>query len=150
MSKFEREVEIDAPSQNAWVVLTDATQWPKWFPFVHSVSNVRPLAEGVVINWNSGDKDGTATVTKFVPEKELEILTNLEGDEDKHTFTLRSSGGFFGLANDEVKVEYKLDTMTGGGILGRFVTGGNPRDMLRVKNATNALRRLVEAQFPHA
>jgi hypothetical protein len=40
--------------------------------------------------------------------------------------------------------------MTGGGILGRFVTGGNPRDMLRVKNATNALRRLVEAQFPHA
>jgi hypothetical protein len=85
-----------------------------------------------------------------VPEKELEILTNLEGDEDKHIFTLRSSGGFFGLANDEVKVEYKLDTMTGGGILGRFVTGGNPRDMLRVKNATNALRRLVEAQFPHA
>jgi len=150
MSKFEREVEIDAPVQNAWVVLTDAAQWPKWFPYFHSVSNVRPLAEGVVINWNSGDKDGTATITKFVPEKELEILTDLDGDEDKHSFTLRSSGGFFGLKDDEVKIEYKLDTMSGGGIVGRFVTSGNPRDMLRVKNATNMLRRLVEAQFPHA
>ncbi|MFA7115530.1 MAG: SRPBCC family protein [Candidatus Omnitrophota bacterium] len=150
MAKFEREVEIDAPVQNAWAVLTDATLWPKWFPFMHSVSNVRPLAEGAVINWNSGDQDGIATITKFVPEKELEILTNLEGNEDKHNFTLRSSGGFFGLKADEAKVEYKLDTMTGGGILGRFVTGGNPRDMLRVKNATNALRRLVETHYPHA
>lgn len=150
MSKFEREVEIDAPTQNAWRVLTDAAQWPKWFPFVDSVSNIQALAEGVVIIWRSGDKDGTATITKFVPEKELEILTDLEGDKDKHNFTLRSSGGFFGLKDDEVKVEYKLDTMTGGGIIGRFVTAGNPRDMLRVKNATNALRRLVEAQFPHA
>lgn len=65
MSKFEREVEIDSPSQNAWAVLTDAAQWPNWFPFVQSVSNVQPLAEGVVINWNSGEKNGTATVTKF-------------------------------------------------------------------------------------
>ena len=52
--------------------------------------------------------------------------------------------------NDEVKIEYKLDTLSGGGIIGKFINNGNPRDMLRVKNATNALRRLVEAQFPHA
>ena len=56
MSKFEREVEIDTPIQNAWLVLTDANQWPKWFPYIHSVSNVRPLAEGVVINWSDGKK----------------------------------------------------------------------------------------------
>jgi uncharacterized protein YndB with AHSA1/START domain len=150
MSKFEREVEIDAPIQNAWLVLTDASQWPKWLPYFHSVSNLRPLAEGVTINWSSGDKEGTATITKFVPEKTLEILTNLDGDQDKHVFNLKASGGFFGLRNDEVKIEYKLDTMSGGGIVVRFINDGNPRDMLRVKNATNALRRLVEAQFPHA
>jgi uncharacterized protein YndB with AHSA1/START domain len=150
MSKFEREVEIDSPIQNAWAVLTDATLWPKWFPYIHSVSHVVPLSEGAVIQWSSGDKVGTATVTKFIPEKELEILTDLDGDQDKHNFTLRSSGGFFGLSADEVKIEYKLDTMTAGGIFGRFISDGNPRDMLRVKNATNALRRLVEAQFPHA
>lgn len=148
MSKFDREVEIDTPVSSAWEVLTDASQWPKWFPYIDSVSNVVPLQDGAVINWEKDGKIGTATVTKFVPEKELVILTEIDGDKDSHTFRLRPSGGFFGLANDEVKVEYHLDTLTGGGILGRFVTGGNPRDMLRVKNATNALRRLVEAQFP--
>lgn len=150
MSKFEREVEIDAPVENAWLVLTDASQWPKWFPYMHSVTHMGPIAEGSVISWSSGDKAGTATVTSFVPGKKLEILTDLDGNEDKHTFTLRSSGGFFGLNADEVKIEYKLDTLTEGGIIGRFITSGNPRDLLRVKNATNALRRLIEATFPHA
>ena len=146
MSKFEREVEIDTPVANAWTVLTDASQWPKWFPYIDSVSNVVPLREGAVVNWENGGKVGTAKVTKFVPEKELVILTELDGDQDTHSFTLRSSGGFFGLAADEAKVEYHLDTMTGGGIVGKFVSSGNPRDMLRVKNATNALRKLVESQ----
>jgi len=150
MSKFEREVEIDAPASNAWAVLTDANHWPKWFPYMDSVSNVEPLHEGVVINWEKDGKIGTATVTKLVPEKELVLLTEMDGDKDSHSFSLRPSGGFFGMAADESKVEYHLDTMTGGGILGRFITGGNPRDMLRVKNATNALRRLIEAQFPQA
>lgn len=150
MSKFEREVEIDTPISNAWAVLTDASQWPKWFPYIDSVSNVVPLENGALVNWESDGKVGTAKVTKFVPEKELVILTEIDGNKDKHLFKLRASGGFFGLAADEVKIVYQLDTMTGGGMIGRFITGGNPRDMLRVKNATNALRRLVEAQFPKA
>lgn len=150
MSKFEREVEIDTPAANAWAVLTDANQWPKWFPYMDSVSNVVPLHEGAVISWENDGKIGTATVTKLVPEKELVILTEMDGDKDSHSFSLRPSGGFFGMAADEAKVEYHLDTMTGGGILGRFISNGNPRDMLRVKNATNALRKLIEAQFPQA
>ena len=150
MSKFEREVEIDTPVANAWAVLTDANQWPKWFPYMDSVSNVVPLHEGAVINWENDGKIGTATVTKLLPEKEFVILTEMDGDKDSHTFSLRPSGGFFGMAADEAKVEYHLDTITAGGILGRFLTSGNPRDMLRVKNATNALRRLIEAQFPQA
>ena len=48
MSKFEREVEIDTPAPNAWAVLTDVNQWPKWFPYMDSVSNVVPLHEGAV------------------------------------------------------------------------------------------------------
>ena len=150
MSKFEREVEIDTPAANAWTVLINASLWPQWFPYMDSVSNVVPLKEGAVINWENDGKTGTATVTKLAPEKELVILTELDGDKDSHTFTLRSSGGFFGLAADEATLEYHLDTLTAGGIVGRFITGGNPRDMLRVKNATNAFRKLVEAQFPKA
>ncbi|MDD2522919.1 MAG: SRPBCC family protein [Anaerolineaceae bacterium] len=148
MAKFEREVEIDASVDNTWVVLTDATLWSKWLPFMDSVSHFGPVSEGTTVRWTAGDKSGTATVTIFNPGKEFEFVTDLDGDKDRHNFTLRSSGGFFGLSDDEVKVEYKLDTLSGGGIFGRFISGGNPRDLIRVKNTTNALRKLVEEQFP--
>jgi hypothetical protein len=46
---------------------------------------------------------------------------------------------------DECKVEYTLDTLMGGGLLGNFVAGGNPKDMLRVRKATLLLRKLVES-----
>jgi hypothetical protein len=65
-------------------------------------------------------------------------------DKDLHIFKLRESGGFLGLAGDETKVEYTLDTLMGGGIIGRFVAGGNPKDAMRVKKALHRLRRLVE------
>ena len=150
MAKFEREVEIDEPVEKVWAVLTDTTTWPKWFPYVDSVSNVTNLAEGTTFNWESNGQQGTMTIVDIVPNKRLEVLTQLGDDKDSHLFTIKSSGGFFGLADDEAKVEYKLDTLTAGGILGRFITGGNPRDMLRVKNATNALRKLVENLYPKA
>jgi hypothetical protein len=60
-------------------------------------------------------------------------------------FTLRRSGGFFGLGEDECKVEYVLDTLMGGGILASFVAGGNPKDALRVKKAMHLFRKLVES-----
>ena len=55
------------------------------------------------------------------------------------------TGGFLGLAADECKVEYTLDTLMGGGILSNFVAGGNPRDAMRVKKAVHSLRKLVES-----
>ena len=60
MAKFEREVEIDAPVQNAWHVLIDVSQWPKWFQDIYSVSHVGPIVEGTVFQWSTGDKNGTA------------------------------------------------------------------------------------------
>lgn len=150
MSKFERNVEIDEPVEKVWAVLTDPNTWPKWFPYVDGVSNVTNLEEGSVFNWESNGQQGTVTIVDIQPNKRLEVLTQLGDDKDSHVFTIKSSGGFFGLADDEAKVEYKLDTMTGGGILGRFISGGNPKDMLRVKNATNALRKLVENLYPKA
>lgn len=150
MSKFERNVEINEPVEKVWAVLTDPSTWPKWFPYVDSVSNVTTLKKGSTFNWESNGQQGTITIVDFEPNKRLEVLTQLGDDKDSHVFTIKSSGGFFGLADDEAKVEYKLDTLTAGGILGRFITGGNPRDMFRVKNATNALRKLVENLYPKA
>ena len=66
------------------------------------------------------------------PMRRLEIVTQMGDDKDAHILELRPSGGFLSLGDDECKVTYTLDTLVGGGILGRFVAGGNPRDMMKM------------------
>ncbi|HSQ17525.1 MAG TPA: hypothetical protein VLM83_07510, partial [Anaerolineales bacterium] len=93
----------------------------------------------------SEGRTGKATIVRAEPLKRLEIRTQLGDDKDAHVFELKSSGGFLGLAADECKIEYTLDTLMGGGILGNFIAGGNPKDALRVKKAMHLLRKLVES-----
>jgi uncharacterized protein YndB with AHSA1/START domain len=144
MPVFEREVEIDAPVETVWNALTNPRLWEQWFPGIDSVSGVSSLQQGADFTWTSEGKSGRGRVVRMEPMQRLEIVTQLGDDQDKHTFQLRSSGGFLGLSDDETKIEYSLDTMMGGGILGGFIAGGNPRDALRVKKAMNLFRRVVE------
>ena len=145
MPKFEREVEINAPVEKVWEVITDPNHWAEWFPGVDSVANVTSNSAGGTFEWTNEGKTGNGKIVSLQPMKRLEVLTQMGDDKDAHVFTLRPSGGFLGLNADECKVEYTLDTLMGGGILGNFVAGGNPKDALRVKNATNLLRKLVES-----
>lgn len=145
MPKFEREVEIDAPVETVWKVLTDPNHWSQWFPGVDGVSNVTSTSKGGRFEWTNEGRTGHGTIVDSVPLKRLEVMTQLGDDKDSHVFTLRPSGGFLGLGDDECKVEYTLDTLMGGGILGSFIAGGNPRDALRVKKAMHMLRKLVES-----
>jgi uncharacterized protein YndB with AHSA1/START domain len=146
MPKFEREVEIDAPVEQVWDVLTDPNQWQFWFPGIENVSKITSVMEGGSFEWTDEGKSGVGTVVKMEPNRRLEIMTQLGDDKDKHEFTLKASGGFLGLAKDECKITYELDTMMGGGIISNFIAGGNPKDALRVKKAIHAFRRLVESQ----
>jgi uncharacterized protein YndB with AHSA1/START domain len=56
------EVEIDAPIERVWAVLTAIEQWPAWNPDVKSVSIVPPIAEGSTFRW----KAGPGTITSLV------------------------------------------------------------------------------------
>jgi len=147
MPKFERQVEIDAPVEKVWEVMTNPAQWPQWFPGIDSVSNVTLLGEGRTFEWTGEGEaqTGRGAIVKMEPMRRLEIMTQMGDDKDAHIFELRASGGFLGLGEDECKVEYTLDTLMGGGMLGRFVAGGNPKDAMRVKKAMHLLRKLVES-----
>jgi len=145
MPKFEREVEIDAPVEKVWEVLTDPKHWPQWFPGVDAVTKVTSLSEGGSFEWTSESRTGQGTIVKVEPLKRLEIMTQLGDDKDAHVFRLQPTGGFLGLKADECKLEYTLDTLMGGGLLGSFIAGGNPKDALRVKKTVHLLRKLVES-----
>ena len=145
MPKFEREVEIDAPVEKVWQVMTDPKYWDQWFPGVDRVSNVTSISAGGSFEWVSEGRTGRATIVSMEPMKRLEITTQMGDDKDSHVFELKPSGGFLGMNADECKVTYTLDTLMGGGILTNFVVGGNPIDTRKVVKATNRLRKLVES-----
>ena len=145
MPKFERKVDIDATVETVWGVLTDPNHWAEWFPGIDGVSGWAQVSEGGTFQYTNENQAGVGTIVKAEPMKRLEVLTQVGDDKDKHVFTLKASGGFLGLGADECTVTYTLDTLVGGGILGNFVSGGNPRDAIRVKKAMHNLRRLVES-----
>ena len=49
-----REVEIIAPPEVVWEVLTGFEQWPQWNPDVKSMSFAGPLAPGSEFRWKAG------------------------------------------------------------------------------------------------
>jgi uncharacterized protein YndB with AHSA1/START domain len=49
-----REIEIDAPPDAVWDVLTVFERWPEWNPEVKSMSFEGPLAPGSVFRWKAG------------------------------------------------------------------------------------------------
>ena len=142
MPKFEREVEIDAPVEKVWQVMTDPKYLDQWFP---GVDNVKSSVAGRSFEWVADGRTGTAAIVSADPMKRLEITTQLGDDKDSHVFELKPSGGFLGMNADECKVTYKLDTLMGNGFITNFVMGGNPIDSRRVTKAMNRLRKLVES-----
>lgn len=147
MPKFERRVEIEAPVEKVWAIITNPQQWPLWFPGIEAVSAVTGINPGSTFSWQDEDRTGTGTVISLEPNKRMEIMTQMGDDKDSHVFELKADRGFLGLGGSSgCSVEYTLDTMMGGGILAQFIAGGNPKDMLRVKTALDNLKDLVEGK----
>ena len=43
MRDFSRSIEIDAPTEVVWAILSDGERWPEWTP---TVTSVKPLGSG--------------------------------------------------------------------------------------------------------
>jgi len=146
MPKFENKMEIDAPVAKAWEKIMDPQTWPKWFPGIDTVTNVTSMNAGGTFEWTGDGRTGKGTISKVEPLKRLVILTQVDKDKDSHEFKFQAGGGFLGLSSNDCRVEYVLDTLSGGGILGNFVAGGNPKDAMRVNKAMHLFRKLVEGK----
>jgi uncharacterized protein YndB with AHSA1/START domain len=142
MPKFVREIVIPAPVETVWKALTDSSNWSKWFPGVDGVSNVTSSEAGGTFEWTADDRTGQGSIVKMQPMSRLEIATQIGNDKDNHVFVLQPTGGFLGMGANKCKLTYTLDTLMGGGILSNFLAGGNPKDVLRVKNAMDLFKKM--------
>ncbi|MBK8834256.1 MAG: hypothetical protein IPO29_05160 [Anaerolineae bacterium] len=115
-------------------------------PGITGISGAGPAVVGSSYPYQAGDKTGKATVTRLEPGRMLEIVTEVGGHKTTHHFTLSPrTGGLLGLGGvNGTKVDYVMEYAPAGGILGAFVAGGNPVDLLKVKNALARLENLAE------
>jgi uncharacterized protein YndB with AHSA1/START domain len=56
------EIEIAAPPDAVWVVLTDFERWPSWLRDIKSMSIEGPVAAGTVFRWKAGPGTITSTI----------------------------------------------------------------------------------------
>jgi uncharacterized protein YndB with AHSA1/START domain len=64
-----REVEIIAPPEVVWEVLTGFEQWPQWNPDVKSMSFAGPLAPGSEFRWKAGPGTIVSTLEQVEPPR---------------------------------------------------------------------------------
>ena len=63
------EIEIAAPPEIVWDVLTAFDRWPSWNPDVKSMSVQGGLAEGSVFRWKAGPGTITSTIGRVEPPR---------------------------------------------------------------------------------
>ena len=107
MKELRSQIEIEAPAERVWQVLTDFAAYPEWNPFIRRVNGRPEVDEQLVVRMRpSGTKGMTfrPTVLKAEPNRQLRWLGHLlvpglfdgehifeieELDEDRVLFTQR-------------------------------------------------------------
>jgi carbon monoxide dehydrogenase subunit G len=60
--RSRREIDVAAPPDVVWEVLTDFDRWQEWNPEVKSMSFEGPLAPGAMFRWKAGPGTIVSTV----------------------------------------------------------------------------------------
>lgn len=143
--KFAQHVDIDAPPDVVWSLLSSPDKWPLWFEGMEQLSGIETAAKGASFQWRKGDGAGTGAVLAMDPDKMVIAFATREGDSERtHSFDVDKSGGFLGIGGNDSRLRYTLEYDPPGGFLGDFVAGGNPADTLAVKGTLAKIRDLAE------
>ena len=104
--RIERSVDIAAPADEVWAVLTDFAAYPEWNPFIRELTGTAAEGETLSVAITSGDSEMTfaPTVLAAKPGSELRWLGRvyvpglLDGE---HAFTLEPIPGGVRLTQSE-------------------------------------------------
>jgi hypothetical protein len=80
VKELRSEIEIEAPPERVWGVLTDFAAYPEWNPFIRRVSGRAEVSERLVVRMQPSGARGMTfrpTVTKIEPNHELRWLGHL-------------------------------------------------------------------------
>jgi hypothetical protein len=127
------EIEIDAPPEAAWEVLTAIGSWPDWNPDVKSVSVEDAVEEGTEFRWKAGAGTITSTVAQVDAPRRIVWTGTSFGIKAIHVHTLEARSG-----STLVRTEESFD-----GLLARVFRGRLQRTL--DTSLDNELRHLKAA-----
>ena len=87
------EIEIDAPPEQVWAVLTAFDQWPTWNPDVKAMSAQQPVAVGSTFRWKAGPGTVTSTIQRLEPPLLIAWSGRTMGIRAVDVFRLDARGG---------------------------------------------------------
>lgn len=87
------ELEIDAPIDSVWTVLTTVERWPAWNPDVKAVSLAGPFAEGATFRWKAGPGTITSVVERIERPRLLAWSGRTLGIRAVHVWHLSAQNG---------------------------------------------------------
>jgi uncharacterized protein YndB with AHSA1/START domain len=124
----EGELQIAAPPETVWAVMTDLSSWPTWNHDVKSMTFEGQLEPGSVFRWKSGSASLVSTLQSVDPPREIGWTGISMGIHAVHVFHFepndggtraRSAESFRGLIPSVLKKYSRKVLQRGiGGILG--------------------------------
>ena len=87
------EIEIAAPPELVWEVLTTIDRWPDWNPAVKKISMPDGATEGSVFRWKAGPGTITSTLQRVEPPRLIAWTGRTFGIKADHVYTLEPRDG---------------------------------------------------------
>jgi uncharacterized protein YndB with AHSA1/START domain len=89
----QSEIEIAAPPELVWEVLTTIERWPDWNPAVKKVSMRGGLTEGTIFRWKAGPGTISSTIQRVEPPRLIAWTGQTFGIKANHVYTLEPRDG---------------------------------------------------------
>ncbi len=86
------EIQITAPAEVVWKVLTDFEQWPAWNKVVTKMRVDGPLAPGTEFHWKAG-VNIASRIQELVPPNRISWTGRTLGIKALHVWSLRAGQG---------------------------------------------------------
>jgi hypothetical protein len=88
------EIEIDAPPEKLWQVLTDFRSFPEWNPFIRQITGLPKEGEKLNVHLKpikGREMTFKPTVMKSIPNHEFRWLGKIPGFHGEHIFEIKSN-----------------------------------------------------------
>ena len=88
-----KEIEIEAPPEQVWEVLTGFNDWPSWNPEVKSLAMQGPVSEGTEFRWKAGPGTIRSTIQEVQAPRRIAWTGRTMGIRAIHTWDLEPREG---------------------------------------------------------